>query len=47
MDVEIDDDEELYRTARAVNSDDGRTVSSLIEEDMELIRFFFILIVIH
>jgi hypothetical protein len=47
VDVQIDDDEESYRNARAIDSDDERLVAALSEEDMELIRLFFILIVIH
>jgi hypothetical protein len=40
VDVQIDDDEEPYGNARAVDSDDDRPVASLSEEDMELIRLF-------
>jgi hypothetical protein len=47
VDVHIDDDEEPYRNARAVDSDDNCPVAVLSEKDMECIRFFFILIVIH
>jgi hypothetical protein len=46
VDVQIDDDEEPYGNARAIDSDDDRPVAALSEEDMELIRLFF-LIVIH
>jgi hypothetical protein len=41
VDVEIDDDEEPYRNARAIDLDDDRPIAALSEEDMELIRFFF------
>jgi hypothetical protein len=40
VDVEIDDDEEPYGTARAVDLDDDRPVVPLSEEDMEVIRLF-------
>jgi hypothetical protein len=46
VDIQIDDDKESYENARAVNSDDDRPVATLSEENMELIRLFF-LIVIH
>jgi hypothetical protein len=38
VDVNIEDDEEPYGTARAVDSDDDRPVAPLSEQEMELIR---------
>jgi hypothetical protein len=38
VDVNIEDDEEPYGTARAVDSDDDRLVAPLSEQEMELIR---------
>jgi hypothetical protein len=40
VDVEIDEDEEPYGTARAIDSDDDHPVAPLTEEDMKLIRLF-------
>jgi hypothetical protein len=40
VDVQIDDDEEPYRNARAVDSDDDRPIAALSEEDMECIGLF-------
>ena len=40
LDVNIEDDEEPYGTARAVDSDDDRPVAPLSEQEMELIRRF-------
>jgi len=40
LDVNIEDDEEPYGTARAVNSDDDRPVAPLGEQEIELIRRF-------
>jgi len=40
LDVNIEDDEEPYGTARAVDSDDDRPVAPLSEQEMELIRHF-------
>jgi hypothetical protein len=38
VDVNIDDDNDPYATARAVDSDDDRPVAPLSEQDMDLIR---------
>ena len=38
VDVNIADDEEPYGTARAVDSDDDRSVAPLSEQEMKLIR---------
>jgi hypothetical protein len=38
VDVNIEDDEEPYGIARAVDSDDDHLVASLSEQEMELIR---------
>jgi hypothetical protein len=40
VDVEIDDEEEPYRDARAVDLDNDRPVAASNEEDMERIRLF-------
>ena len=40
VDVQIEDDEELYETARAIDLDDDRHVPPLSEEDIELMRRF-------
>jgi hypothetical protein len=40
MDIQIDDEEEPYGNARAVDSDDDHSVAALSEEDMERIRLF-------
>ena len=40
LDVNIEDDEEPYGTARAVDFDDDRPVQPLSEQEMELIRRF-------
>lgn len=40
VDVQIDDDEEPYRTARVVDSDEDRPVAALTQQDIELIRQF-------
>ena len=37
---QIEDDEELYETARAIDSDDDRPIPPLSEEDIELMRRF-------
>jgi hypothetical protein len=41
VDVQIDDDEELYRNVRAIDLDGEHPVAALSEEDMELIRLFY------
>ena len=38
VNVQIEDDEEPYETARAIDSDDDRHVPPLSEEDIELMR---------
>jgi hypothetical protein len=38
--VQIDDDEEPYGNARAIDSDDDRPVAALSKEDMERIKLF-------
>ena len=38
MDVDIDDDEKPYGTARAIDFDDDRSVAALSEQEIELIR---------
>jgi hypothetical protein len=38
VDVNIDDDNDPYATAMAVDSDDDRPVAPLSEQDMDLIR---------
>jgi hypothetical protein len=38
VDVNIEDDEEPYGTARAIDSDDDRPVAPLSEQEMELIK---------
>jgi hypothetical protein len=38
VDVNIEDDEEPYGTARAIDSDDDRPIAPLSEQEMELIR---------
>ena len=38
--VQIEDDEELYETARAIDSDDDMPIRPLSEEDIELMRRF-------
>jgi len=40
VNVQIEDDEEPYETARAIDSDDDRLVPPLSEEDIELMRRF-------
>ena len=39
--VQIEDDEEPYETARAIDSDDDRPIPPLSEEDIELMRRFY------
>ena len=39
--VQIEDDEEPYETARAIDSDDDRPVPPLSAEDIELMRCFY------
>jgi hypothetical protein len=38
VDVNIEDDDEPYAIARAIDSDDGRPILDLSEQEMELIR---------
>jgi hypothetical protein len=38
VDVQIEDEEEPYEAARALDSDDDRPVQEMIEEEIELIR---------
>ena len=47
VDVHIEDEEEPYEAARAVDSDDDRPVQEMTEQEIELIRRLVTIIYYH